>query len=337
MLSHASFRLAILLTVGFVVRTIAVGQDSAAKPKALADEYIVGNWSVEGTVSGKATKGTMHVRPAAGGTCLLYNWSYESTPDKTVRGLAVGAPDPKTTDFVEYCFESDGSHFISRFAAGASTDTGVGYGEQTGTYRGKPYRGKITVDRKGRDEFLFTVASEQGEDVKFIFRRVQDEQAVSPAYEHLKELEDYLGTWLAEETLNQELPGIAKKGDKVTYRAAFRWIQNKAMMQMDFAISVADGKNFSGRYLFGWDAGTKTIIESGFDSGGGRDWATLKKEGSDKWIWDAKWLGADGTQGSGIDTTTMLDDNNTHVHEYTNTTIDGKPQPDRKVVYKRVK
>ena len=36
-------------------------------------------------------------------------------------------------------------------------------------------------------------------------------------------------------------------------------------------------------------------------------------------------------------TTTMLDNNNTHVHEFTNSVVDGNPQPDGKLVYKRVK
>ena len=65
--------------------------------------------------------------------------------------------------------------------------------------------------------------------------------------------------------------------------------------------------------------------------------ATDKEGESDKWIWKLNWCGADGTQGSANDMTTMLDNNNTHVHEFTNSVVDGKPQPDGKLVYKRVK
>ena len=212
MWKQASFALAALAFVGFVSCTVAVGQDTAATPKSLVGDYIVGNWKAEGTVDGKAVTGSMRVRPAAGGMCLIYNWSYGPSQDNMVRGLAVGGRDPKTTDFFEYTFESDGSHFISRYPGEAFPDTGVGYGERTGTVHGKPYKGKITVDRKGRDHFVYTVASEQGEDVEFTFRRVQAEQAVSPVYEHLKDLEDYIGNWVAEDTSDQRHAGGRQEG-----------------------------------------------------------------------------------------------------------------------------
>ena len=47
--------------------------------------------------------------------------------------------------------------------------------------------------------------------------------------------------------------------------------------------------------------------------------------------------GADGTQVTGTNTTTMLENNNTHIHELANRVADGKAQPDVKLVYKRVK
>ena len=193
------------------------------------------------------------------------------------------------------------------------------------------------MDRKGRGEFLFTVASEQGEDVKFTFRRVQDDQAVSPVYEHLKDLEDFIGNWVAEDTLTQDMPGFAKTGEKVTFHATARWIQNKAIMNIDFTATTAAGNATHERWIFGWDAANKKIVYSGFDSLGGRVWGDTRKENPDKWIWENNGVGSDGTQGSGIGTTTMLDNNNAHSHQFTNTIVDGKPQPDGKLVYKRVK
>jgi hypothetical protein len=257
MLKQASFALTALAVVGFVSCTVALGQDTAAKPKSLAEDYMVGNWTAEGTVDGKAVTGSMRVQPAAGGTCLIYNWSYGSSQDNMVRGTSVGGRDPKSPDFFEYGFESDGSHFIQRYPAESFPDTGTGYGERTATIDGKPYKGKITVDRKGRGEFLFTVASEQGEDVKFTFRRVRDEQTVSPAYEHLKDLVDFIGNWVAEDTLTQDMPGFAEKGEKVTYHATARWIQNKAIMNIDLTTTTAAGNATHDRWIFGWDAVNK--------------------------------------------------------------------------------
>ena len=337
MLKQASFALTTLAVVGIVSCAVALGQDTAAKPKSFANDYMVGNWSVEGTFSGKVTKGTMRVRPAAKGACLIYNWSLGSSQDNMEPGLGVACRDPETGEIVEYGFESDGTQFIQRYPAESFPDTGVGYGVRTVTIKGKPYNGKITVDRKGRGEFLFTVASEQGEDVKCVFRRVQEEQVVSPAYEHLKDLEDYIGNWVAEDTLTEDMPGFAKRGEAVTYHASIRWIHNKSILQMDFVSAAPDGKSFEARWNFGWDAVNKKIVYSGFDSLGGRVWGSTKKENPDKWVWESNWAGTDGTQGSAVNTTTLLDDNNTHVHEFTNGMVDGKPQPDGKLVYKRVK
>jgi hypothetical protein len=254
-----------------------------------------------------------------------------------VRGLAVGGRDPKTTDFLEYSFESNGSQFINRYPGEAFPDTGVGYGERTGTAHGKPYKGKITVDRKSRDHFIYTVVSDQGVDEEFTFRRVQDEQAVSPVYEHLKDLEDYIGDWVANSTVTEDLPEYAKKGDTMTYRASVRWIHNKSILQMDFVNTAPDGKTSEARWNFGWDAVNKKIVYSGFDTDGGRVWGETKKESPDKWIWTFNWSGADGMQGTAKDSTTMLDNNSTHLHEYTNAVFDGNPLPDWKLEFERVK
>jgi len=123
----------------------------------------------------------------------------------------------------------------------------------------------------------------------------------------------------------------------MTYHVSVRWVQDKAIVQADFTLTAGDGKIAHGCWNFGWDAVNKKIMYSGFDSVGGRVWGALKKEDPSKWIWENNSANVDGTQGSGTDVTTMLDNNNTHVHEFTNRIVDGKPQPDGKLVYKRVK
>ena len=334
MSKQASFHLVLLAFVGPVLCVVALAQDKPAKPKSLANDYLVGSWTMEGTADGKAVKGSMRVRPGAGGTCLIYEWSFGESQDDMVRGMAVGGLDPEKNQYVEYMFEADGSHLVNRFPPPENKNTGVIYGERTATINGKTSTGKITVDRKGRGQFIYSVESEQG-DLKFVFRRV--EQAVSPTYEHLKALQDFIGTWVAEEILAEDMPGVAAKGEKVGYRASIQWLLNKAAVQMDFTVTAPGGKTVEGRYLFTWDALKKEILCSGADSSGGRDWGTIKKVGPDKWIWENNWTLPDGKQGSGKDVTTILDKNRTHVHDYTNNVVDGKPQPDRKVVYKRVK
>lgn len=268
---------------------------------------------------------------------MIYNWSLGTSAGKLEPGLAVACRDPQTGEVLEYCFESNGSQFLQRFPAEEYLDTGVRHGERTGTILGTPYKGKVMVDRKGRGEFLFTVTSEKGEDVRFTFRRVPDEQALSPAYEHLKDMEDYVGNWVANNTVTEDIPGFAKKGETLTYRVSVRWIHNKSILQMDFVNTAPNGKTSESRWNFGWDAVNKKIVFSGFDTDGGRVWGETKKESPEKWVWQYNWCDADGAQGSNTTTTTILDNDNTHVHEFTNSVIDGKPQPDAKLVYKRVK
>jgi hypothetical protein len=90
--------------------------------------------------------------------------------EEPLRGTAVGGLDPETGKFVEYCFSSNGWHFINRYPdPGEASDVGVGYGERSGTVYGKDYRGKITVDRTSRNRFVYTVASDGGEDEKPVF------------------------------------------------------------------------------------------------------------------------------------------------------------------------
>ncbi len=84
------------------------------------------------------------------------------------------------------------------------------------------------MDRKDRDHFLYSVSTEPGVDGKFTFRRVRDEQAVAPADEHLKDLEDLVGNWVAEEALNQDMPGIAQKGDRLPRQGGLSQMQSSA-------------------------------------------------------------------------------------------------------------
>ena len=108
--------------------------------------------------------------------CLILDWSYGTTQNEIVRGTAVEGLDLEKNQLVGYMFESDGSHFFDRYPNAPSPDTSVTNGERTGVIHGKPYKGKITLERKGRDHTIFTVVSDKGEDVKLVFKRVQGER-----------------------------------------------------------------------------------------------------------------------------------------------------------------
>lgn len=331
MVKHTLLGLAV---VGFLSSALALAADAPAKPGSLARDYLVGNWDMEGMADGKAVKGTMQVRPSAGGKCLIYQWSFGSASGPKTRGTAVAGLDPAKARFFEFMFESDGSHYINSYPPPKNQDTGIIQGEREAVLQGKAYTARITVERKNRNEFLYTVASESHDDVTFTFRRVV--QAISPNVEHLKDLQDYLGTWVAEEILQQDVAGFGKKGEKAIYQPSLTWILNKAAMQMDYT-ATAGKTTFNVRWLFGWDNQKNAISYSGVATNGGRDWGTLKKVAPDKWVWEMKWITPDGKEASCTDVTTMLENNTIHRHQYTKGLLDGKPQPDRTLEFKRVK
>jgi hypothetical protein len=153
--------------------TMVAGQ--AGDPSLLEDDYGIGRWTVEGSYRGDTVRGFMTVRPSAGGMCLIYNRTLRAAKNKVIRGSAVGGRDPKTGKFCEYIFESDGSHFINRYPDEEIGDVGTGHGEQTGTVMGEEYEGEITVERKGRDHFVYTVESNGRKDVELAFTRTTEQ------------------------------------------------------------------------------------------------------------------------------------------------------------------
>lgn len=139
----------------------------------------------EGKLNGKTINATFSARPRAGGICFIYNWKFLVPEEEPLQGTAVGGRDPKTGEFVEYAFISNGSHFISRYP-GEASDSGVSYGERTGVIDGKDYKAKIKVDRKDRDMFLYTVTSAEGEDENLIFRRVKKDDTKKKKTKNVK-------------------------------------------------------------------------------------------------------------------------------------------------------
>ena len=174
MLRHVSAT-ALIVTICFSSWSTALAQEKASETKSLKDGYIVGEWTFEGTMGDKDVKGTMRVRPGAGDTCLVFNWTTRARGQKPVRGTAIGGEDPQTGEWVEYNFESNQSHYIGRYKLDSNLgDVGKGFGKLSGIFNGKPHSGEITLDRKGRDHFIYMVDSKDGDDWKFDYRRAKD-------------------------------------------------------------------------------------------------------------------------------------------------------------------
>ncbi|MHC4404004.1 MAG: Flp pilus assembly protein CpaB [Planctomycetota bacterium] len=165
------------VVLGMLTCGLASAQEKPKDP-TLPGGYLDGVWSIEGTHFGDSIKGSLSVRRAANKRANVYNWSYRIEGGRTVRGVGVGGFDPETEKFIEYAFNSEGDHFRSIYPPSPIEEEGIIHGERIGVVKGKAYKGKIRVERKGAKEFTYTVTSEEsGDDQHWTFRKVADAPA----------------------------------------------------------------------------------------------------------------------------------------------------------------
>ena len=171
--------LLILMVVGLVLSCrLSFGQQESSLPEDVRKsmDYLVGFWRYEGTVGNVAVKGTMAVRWAPGGYCQIYNiTSREGGKRKGAgRGTVVCGYDPWKKQAIERGFASNGSYGTSRYDLTSPVmDKGVIEGERVNVVEGKELKGKIRVERMGRDEFTYSVKSADGQDAVLHFRKAE--------------------------------------------------------------------------------------------------------------------------------------------------------------------
>ena len=96
------FALFNIMAVVVGVTTICSAQEAKpAKPKSLAEDYIIGTWTMDGTIGDKKVKGQMRARTGAGDTCVIFNWTTRIPGREPLRASAIGGVDPKTKEWVE--------------------------------------------------------------------------------------------------------------------------------------------------------------------------------------------------------------------------------------------
>ncbi|MBN1851873.1 MAG: hypothetical protein JW829_04085 [Pirellulales bacterium] len=149
--------------------------------------------------------------------------------------------------------------------------------------------------------------------------------------EPLKEFgEDFVGHWVGESTLPDDMPSIGKKGEKVTGHSSVRWILGRKAVEGNWRAG-----NLSAKWVAVWDAADKEIRVYGVTSQGDISVSRMSKNG-DKWIWDTSGVSVDGKQRSAFEEMTISDNGSTHTYHITNRMEDGKKLPDFKVTWKRV-
>jgi uncharacterized protein (TIGR02246 family) len=132
---------------------------------------------------------------------------------------------------------------------------------------------------------------------KWLFKRVRQIH-YSPAvsnYEHLKELEWFLGNWVDTD-------------EDVTIESINQWVMNKNFLIQRFNMKLYDHPVMKGRQIIGWDPSIQKIRSWIFDSDGGIGEGTWSKFG-DKWYVKTSYTLANGDKASAINIYSKKSDN----------------------------
>jgi uncharacterized protein (TIGR02246 family) len=133
-------------------------------------------------------------------------------------------------------------------------------------------------------------------------------------YEHLKDLEWMVGTWVDNDP---------DAGVQVTTEC--QWAKNQNFMTRAFSIALGDDISMSGMQIIGWDPSEKKIRSWVFDSDGGFGEGEWQRK-DNRWFIKQVGVLPDGGQSSQINVMTKLDDN-TFTWQSINREIDGVVQP----------
>jgi uncharacterized protein (TIGR02246 family) len=152
-------------------------------------------------------------------------------------------------------------------------------------------------------------------DGQWLIDRVSETEVEPPPpsnYEHLKDLEWLVGTWIDQD-------------DEATIRHECNWTKNQNFLTRSFALVVGDQIDMSGMQIIGWDPAAKQIRSWVFDSDGtfGEGKWTRK---DDRWFVQQVVTLADGKKSSGLSIIRPID-NNSYTWQTVNRDLDGELLP----------
>ena len=156
-------------------------------------------------------------------------------------------------------------------------------------------------------------------DGKWLLDRVSEDEDLTPPsnYEHLKELEWMIGTWVDED-------------DQARVETTCQWTKNQAFITRAFTISIGDQIDMSGMQIIGWDASKGKIRSWVFDSDGGFGEATWERK-ENRWMINSAATLPDGRKASAMHIMTLNDDD-TFNWQSTGRELDGEILPNIKPV-----
>ncbi len=133
-------------------------------------------------------------------------------------------------------------------------------------------------------------------DGQWLLDRVTEDDVpvVRSNYEHLKDLEWMIGTWVDED-------------DQDRVETACQWTKNQNFITRSFTVSVLDRIEMAGMQIIGWDPAAEQVRSWVFDSDGGFGEGVWSKKGD---AWHIQTIGTlpDGTKASSVNIITYVDD-----------------------------
>jgi uncharacterized protein (TIGR02246 family) len=132
-------------------------------------------------------------------------------------------------------------------------------------------------------------------DGQWLLDRVSEEQVpvVASHYEHLKDLEWMIGTWVDQD-------------DEARIETTCSWTRNQNFMTRSFMVVVADRVEMAGMQIIGWDPAAQRIRSWVFDSDGGFGEGVWSRKGN---AWHVQTSGTlpDGSRSSSVNIMSILD------------------------------
>lgn len=152
-------------------------------------------------------------------------------------------------------------------------------------------------------------------DGQWLLDRVSEEAsaaALPSNYEHLKELEWMIGSWVDQD-------------ENATIQTDCQWTKNQNFINRSFAVVVGDQVDMAGMQIIGWDPVAKKIRSWLFDSDGGFAEATWTHKG-DRWVIQQSGTSPDGSRNSAVNIMTQIDENS-FTWQSVNREVDGDILP----------
>ena len=169
-------------TAFLLVASMVVGQAETPPVSPLPKEvmmsyqYFMGTWATKAKVGEEGSEGTFTCRWEPGRHCYRYTGTdLSSEPTGRVEHVsAIAGYDPVTKQTIEKAFWSDGSHYTLYYdMSNPVRQKGITTGELIGVEQGKEFKTKISVERRGPDEFVYRSQTVDGKPIEVVFRKIE--------------------------------------------------------------------------------------------------------------------------------------------------------------------